>query len=376
MSAALMPDALAALLLPISPQAPCGVPKPGDGIFQKIAEAAREDDANLPQGIWEQPHKRADWSQVEQLCADTLANSVKDLRIVAWLAEAWLRQRGLEGLVDGARLLQASLEQYWDGLYPLPEDGDLDARLAALEWFDRHMAQALGGVQIAAGASPAGRLFTLAEWALVLRHERQGAQAAGARRGAAPAPGDGKELTRQHFNTAVAMTPAHFYQVLQQQLLATVAALEALAQALAARLDEQAPRLAAIEARLAECYQALQELAGLSWEAAPEGDEDDAAWIDEDGAHGMERRLAHEADRRQARGRANAGAPRSRDEAYQRLEEAADYLLRTEPHSPVPYLVKRAVGWGSMPLAELLQELMDNESDLKQIYRLLGTHGR
>ncbi|WGG48112.1 type VI secretion system protein TssA [Rugamonas sp. DEMB1] len=299
-----------------------------------------------------------------------------DLRIVAWLAEAWLRQRGLECLVDGARLLQASLEQYWDGLYPLAEDGDLDARLAALEWFDRHMAQALGGVQIAAGASPAGRLFTLAEWALVLRHERQGAQAAGARRGATPAPGDGKELTRQHFNTAVAMTPAHFYQVLQQQLLATVAALEALTQALAARLAAQAPRLAAIEGRLAECYQALQELAGLSWEAAPEPDEDDAAWPGEDGGHGMERRLAQEEDRRQARGRANAGAPRSRDEAYQRLEEAADYLLRTEPHSPVPYLVKRAVGWGGMPLAELLQELMDNESDLKQIYRLLGTHGR
>lgn len=376
MSAALMPDGLAALLLPISPQAPCGVPKPGDGIFQKIAEAAREDDANLPQGIWEQPHKRADWSQVEQLCADTLVHNVKDLRIVAWLAEAWLRQRGLDGLVDGARLLQATLEQYWDGLYPLPEDGDLDARLAALEWFDRHMAQALGGVQIAAGASPAGRMFTLAEWALVLRHERQGAQAAGARRGATPAPGDGKELTRQHFNTAVAMTPAHFYQVLQQQLLATVAALEALALALAARLDEQAPRLAAIEGRLAECYQALQELAGLSWETAPEPDEDDVAWPGQDGGHGTERRLAQEADRRQTLGRANAGAPRSRDEAYQRLEEAADYLLRTEPHSPVPYLVKRAVGWGSMPLAELLQELMDNESDLKQIYRLLGTHGR
>lgn len=376
MSAALMPDGLAALLLPISPQAPCGVPKPGDGIFQKIAEAAREDDANLPQGIWEQPHKRADWSLVEQLCADTLVHNVKDLRIVAWLAEAWLRQRGLDGLVDGARLLQASLEQYWDGLYPLPEDGDLDARLAALEWFDRHMAQALGGVQIAAGASPAGRMFTLAEWALVLRHERQGAQAAGARRGATPAPGDGKELTRQHFNTAVAMTPAHFYQVLQQQLLATVAALEALCQTLAARLDEQAPRLAAIEGRLAECYQALQELAGLSWETAAEPDEDDVAWPGQDGGHGTERRLAQEADRRQTLGRANAGAPRSRDEAYQRLEEAADYLLRTEPHSPVPYLVKRAVGWGSMPLAELLQELMDNESDLKQIYRLLGTHGR
>jgi predicted component of type VI protein secretion system len=70
------------------------------------------------------------------------------------------------------------------------------------------------------------------------------------------------------------------------------------------------------------------------------------------------------------------GAPRSRDEAYRRLGEIAEYLLRTEPHSPVSYLVKRAVAWGEMPLTELLQELLDSESDLKQIYRLLGTRGR
>lgn len=70
------------------------------------------------------------------------------------------------------------------------------------------------------------------------------------------------------------------------------------------------------------------------------------------------------------------GALTSRADAYRRLEEAADYLMRTEPHSPVPYLVKRAVGWGAMPLEELLQELLDSESDLKQIYRLLGTGRR
>jgi type VI secretion system protein ImpA len=67
---------------------------------------------------------------------------------------------------------------------------------------------------------------------------------------------------------------------------------------------------------------------------------------------------------------------RSREEAFRRLDEVADYLLRTEPHSPVPYLVKRAVTWGAMPLAELLQELLDSESDLKQLYRLLGTRVR
>ena len=69
----------------------------------------------------------------------------------------------------------------------------------------------------------------------------------------------------------------------------------------------------------------------------------------------------------------SAGAPiRSRAEAYQRLAEAADYLMHTEPHSPVSYLIKRAVTWGSMPLTELLQEIVSDHNDLQAILILLG----
>jgi type VI secretion system protein ImpA len=54
------------------------------------------------------------------------------------------------------------------------------------------------------------------------------------------------------------------------------------------------------------------------------------------------------------------------------LAEAAEYLGRTEPHSPVPYLVRRAVGWGNFTLAELLQELLADKADLRTINKLLG----
>ncbi|HSN98846.1 MAG TPA: hypothetical protein VLS89_11195, partial [Candidatus Nanopelagicales bacterium] len=71
------------------------------------------------------------------------------------------------------------------------------------------------------------------------------------------------------------------------------------------------------------------------------------------------------------------GAPlKSRAEAYRQLADAADYLLRTEPHSPVPYLVKRAISWGNMSLAELLAEFVGSPDDLVTIYRLLGIRGR
>jgi predicted component of type VI protein secretion system len=66
----------------------------------------------------------------------------------------------------------------------------------------------------------------------------------------------------------------------------------------------------------------------------------------------------------------------SRADAYYRLAEAAEYLLRTEPHSPVPYLVKRAVQWGNMSLAELLYEFVGSPDDLVAIQRLLGMRGK
>jgi predicted component of type VI protein secretion system len=66
----------------------------------------------------------------------------------------------------------------------------------------------------------------------------------------------------------------------------------------------------------------------------------------------------------------------SRADAYRRLTEAADYLLHTEPHSPVPYLVKRAIQWGNMSLAELLQEFIGNADDLVTVHRLLGMRPR
>jgi type VI secretion system protein ImpA len=63
---------------------------------------------------------------------------------------------------------------------------------------------------------------------------------------------------------------------------------------------------------------------------------------------------------------------RSRAEAYRLLLEAAEYLARVEPHSPTPYLVKRAVSWGGMSVVDLFEELVKDRNDKNQIFELLG----
>jgi type VI secretion system protein ImpA len=67
-----------------------------------------------------------------------------------------------------------------------------------------------------------------------------------------------------------------------------------------------------------------------------------------------------------------SGPIRSRAQAYQMLSEAAEYLMKTEPHSPTPYLVRRAVIWGGLSLGELLQQVLRNPGELGEMYRLLG----
>jgi hypothetical protein len=158
------------------------------------------------------------------------------------------------------------------------------------------------------------------------------------------------------------MTPADFYRGLLHQLRDAQDALAHLALELKLHLGAEAPRMGAIAARVARCCQAMQELAGLGGNpglvpAQEENDEDAAARAAACAGHG-------------------GHWPRNRQDAYRLLAQIAEYLLYTEPHSPAPYLVKRAVAWGDMSPAELVQEICDSEGELKRIDLLLGTRGR
>jgi type VI secretion system protein ImpA len=64
--------------------------------------------------------------------------------------------------------------------------------------------------------------------------------------------------------------------------------------------------------------------------------------------------------------------PQSRADALRRLEALAAYFRRTEPHSPVSYLVQRAVRWGEMPLEAWLQDVINDDTVLSRVRETLG----
>jgi len=62
------------------------------------------------------------WRKVAEQATELLCKT-KDLRVAAWLTRAELATRGLPGLADGLKLIALLLENFWETLYP-PLDRD------------------------------------------------------------------------------------------------------------------------------------------------------------------------------------------------------------------------------------------------------------
>ena len=86
---------LGEVLQPMVEQSPCGPSLRYEPIYTDIRLAREEDDPHLPMRQWERPLKKADWLYIEKQCFEALTQKTKDLQLVAWLTEAWMRLHGL-----------------------------------------------------------------------------------------------------------------------------------------------------------------------------------------------------------------------------------------------------------------------------------------
>jgi type VI secretion system protein ImpA len=62
----------------------------------------------------------------------------------------------------------------------------------------------------------------------------------------------------------------------------------------------------------------------------------------------------------------------SREDAFKQLNLIAEYFKKTEPHSPISYMLTKTVKWGNMPLEELMKELIPDSSSRDTYSSLTG----
>jgi type VI secretion system ImpA family protein len=342
---------ISALLCPIAPHG-TGADLRLGGTWRAIQEARREDDARLPQGIWTREFKRADWRQVETLCRGALAATGKDLQVAAWLAEAWLHLHGLAGLADGLDLLCALSKQFWPHLHPAIEDDDPAPRIATFDWMDRHFAILLRTLPIAQAQDEPGRAYSwtdLANAQLLERlHQRDPQSFERAH--------NSGTVTLDAFAEMLRRTAPEFLADLHAGLRAAAASLANLKTVLGTLCGADAPGFSAMLA----CLQEIDDFV--------------AAECDNRG------RVRHAArpERLTPAHTAPSGAPKPRQpqagraDFYAQLADIAERLAVLEPHSPVPYMIRRAVAWGERPLPDLIADFAAAGFDPASVFDLLG----
>jgi len=369
-------DELDKLAEPIGADEPCGPPIRFDPIFTEIRLAREEDDPNLPMGVWERPLKRADWAQIEARCKVTLTRYAKDLQIAAWLTEAWTRQYGFDGLFRGLVLVDRLLARFWESVHPrLDEDGDAELRVAPLEWMNLSLSMTIR-IQVPLlrhGAGPASR-FSLVDWERMTANELSPAKQQEARKAAVDS-GEPFQTRADIIEFAKTSLGAEVDRSLRL-VRGCLAALLSIAALTETRLGTEAPNLSKLRDTLRAMERVLVQMASPdAGETMNPQEAQEAPAL----AEATTASVASAATPAPGAGAAQQVAMlnqwHNRDEAYATLEALAAYLSRIEPHSPTPYLLRRAVNWGRMPLPELMAEIIREEGDLNRLAHLLGLNG-
>ncbi|QTA85775.1 type VI secretion system protein TssA [Desulfonema magnum] len=346
------------LLHPISEAEPSGENLRYEGTYDKIKDARREDDPILSREIHEPKElKKADWNSVKDICFNALETRSKDLQLAAWLLEAFLHLYGFAGVREGLRLMVGLCEKFWDTIHPEIVGDDLEWRLSPFIWMNKTLSLKLKFKPMTMPHSEDSPSYTFADWESTGIWEKlNGGKGETAPKRAMP------RVSREQFLGSVSLTSGSFYARQFKELNDCLSLLTTLERFLEERCGKEAPSLNEFK----DTLEGIQRLADKFLGEKPSDiTESDISLDSED----MEIHTEQDADGKQA---AVPSAIRNRADAYRMLSMAADYLLIHEPHSPTPYLVKRAVSWGNMTLTELLRELVNDEHDLQQIFKLLG----
>lgn len=353
------------LLTPVPGAHPAGEDLLYDGIYDAIAKARHAEEA-LPQGEWTREIAVADWAAVVRLTHEALHTRSKDLQLAVWLVEALVQRHDMAGLRDGLQVCGGLLERFWPVLYPRVEDGDLEPRIRLLEWLNRTVPSAIRAVPIVRASD--GRTYSWWSWDESRRVEnlrRQDQEAFTA------AMADGK-ITADQFDRAAELTPLNTYQTLFDDLTDSAAACTQLARVVDDCCGRDAPSLGEIQKAITGCRTLVEDLGKRKGGFQSALSETVAATPPATAAPEAPTFQASQAPANPIHPTVLATGPQSRAEALRWLEVVATYFRRTEPHSPVSYLIQRAVRWGDMPLENWLQEVINDEAVLGRVRDTLG----
>lgn len=352
---------LKVFLKPIPGKVPEGKDMKYEAVYDHIKEASRED-LDLPQGVWVQDLKSADWKKTELLCADVLKNHSKDLQVTAWLLEAWLSLYHMNGLKAGLDLLFQMTTKFWDVAYPQLKLDDPEFRQAPFNWINEKLADRFNKIEVTYPESQDLKTYSYATYLDI--HKDGGVRVT------ASEEAKDKERNPERFKKSINATKDEFFQSLTDTGNTALSLLKELQTFLDGKFPENGPSLYHAQNKIKEIVEFAEQVLEERYqktgdntlnvvsETSPTAPTETSPETPEPAPNKTDLHVDTVLS--------------SRLEAYAVIEKAANYLEKLDPHSPSPHLIKRAIKWGNLSLKDLLNEMVKDPQTLGELNHLLG----
>jgi len=297
---------------------------PEDATFKELKAMIDLDSAYFRSGQG-QP---ASWPSIIEKTRALLSRKSKDLEVLVWLVRGLVKAQGLVGLADGFMLLRTYHHEYWESHRSIKQDdiGGINWCLGRIDWLNEKLEADISELPL---FDP--RLLS----------DDKGIDALKAQELAQTAT----PLSYYHERESLLKRAQDEYRwlslVLEKKYVGEGLAHPVSLSKAQARLQGRALELEGLIAKKSlPAAKASNKAAGDVSASVP--------------------------------AEALAAAPVSRDMALAMLSAAADYLAQTEPLSPVPHLVRRAMRWARGSLQDWLAEIIGHRSaELEAIYQTL-----
>ncbi|MCP4492603.1 MAG: type VI secretion system protein TssA [Gammaproteobacteria bacterium] len=321
-----------------------------DSPYYSIKDARTSARAAERNNMFDSDTSEADsqWRKILELAPDILQNQAKDLEIASWYTEALIRRYGYPGLRDGFKLIKGLIDQYWEEIYPLPDEDGIETRVASLTGLNGEGAEGvlitpIRNVYITQGSEPGP--FNFWKYQQVLEIEKVIDEEAKKEKS------NKLGFSMDDVDRAVADSSESFYVNLCDDLSEAIATYREVG----TLLDEHcgisdSPPTSNIINMLEGCLGAVKHIGKFKL-PEPESDEDANSETSTDSTSAS----PNESN-------TSSGPIKNRDDAFKKLIEISEFFRKTEPHSPIPYILERAVKWGDMPLESLIRELIPDSS--------------
>ncbi len=313
-----------------------------------LPEAFSADDPMRP----DQP-KTADWGAIIEIAQETLKETSKDMLVAARLTEALAKENGFGGLRDGLMLMRRLIEDCWDRVHPSIEDGDLEVRAAAFNWLDdadrgARFPHSVRGIGFLPGDE---RKYSWKDWRDVM---------------------DAKgELTRETIEAGTENMSREETQDLVDDINEGMAEIDKIVEIMTEKMADVAPGLSELRSSMRDCLALAEQI--LEKKEPPPSDDpidgDSDMSLDGMGDDSSNGDLVEVVDDDSGGGSRVRRRGNSRSDVYAQLEAISSQLLEIDPHSPISYLVQRAVKLSKLSLPQLLRALIRNDQALDDLSR-------